>query len=42
MAGKSKAQKPAKGNAPADCGGIKPENFLTPKDGGKGTTPKKK
>lgn len=42
MAGKSKAQKPAKGNAPADCGGIKPEKLLTPKDGGKGKTPKKK
>lgn len=42
MAGKSKAQKPVKGSAPADCGGIKPEKLLTPKDGGKDKTPKKK
>ena len=42
MAEKSKAPKSTKGRAPADCGGIKPEKLLTPKDGGKGKTPKKK
>lgn len=42
MAEKSKTPKPTKGKAPADCGGIKPEKLLTPKDGGKGKTSKKK
>ena len=42
MAEKSKAKKPVKGNPPADCGGIKPEKLLTPKDGGKSKPAKKK
>ena len=43
MADKSKMQKPTKGgSAPADCGGIKPQKLLTPKDVGKSKTPKKK
>lgn len=42
MADKSKTPKPTKGSAPADCGGIKPQKLLTPKDVGKGKAPKKK
>lgn len=42
MAGKTKTQKPTKGNTAADCGGIKPEKLLTPKDAGKSKAPKKK
>jgi hypothetical protein len=40
MAGKSKTQKPVKGSAPRDCGGIKLEKFLTPEDVEKFLTPK--
>lgn len=35
MASKSKAGKPVKNNDAVDCGGIKPEKLLSPKDGGK-------
>lgn len=43
MADKSKAPKPTtKGSGPADCGGIKPQKLLTPKDLSKSKTPKKK
>lgn len=40
MAGKAKTQKTTTGAA--DCGGIKPEKLLTPKDVGKSKTAKKK
>lgn len=42
MAKKSNAQKPVKNSDPADCGGIKPEKLLPPKDTGKVRIPKKK
>lgn len=42
MADKSKTPKPTKGSVPADCGGIKPQKLLTPKDVGKSKPTKKK
>lgn len=35
MANKNKTGKPVKNSDVGDCGGIKPEKLLSPKDGGK-------
>ena len=43
MAEKSNVPKPTKKNSgPADCGGMKPQKLLTPKDVKKSSAPKKK